>query len=44
MSPNNIEARVARLLARELDIQQLRVDETARKIDIGFYRELTSLP
>ena len=38
-SPNTVEARVARLLARELDIKQLRVDESARKIDIGFYRE-----
>ena len=36
MSSNNIEARIARLLARELDIQQLRMDETARKIGIGF--------
>jgi Zn2+/Cd2+-exporting ATPase len=38
-SPNSIESRVARLLAREPDIKQLRVDEHARKIDIGFYRE-----
>ena len=38
-SPNGIEARVARLLAQELDIKQLRVDETACKIDVGFYRE-----
>lgn len=37
--PHSIDARVARLLARELDIKQLRIDETARKIDIGFYRE-----
>lgn len=38
-TPNSIEARVTRLLAKELDIQQLRVDQTARKIGIGFYRE-----
>ena len=38
-NPNSIEARVTRLLARELDIKQLRVDEAARKIDVGFYRE-----
>jgi Zn2+/Cd2+-exporting ATPase len=38
-SPNSLEARVARVLARELDIKQMRVDETAREIDIGFYRE-----
>jgi hypothetical protein len=37
--PDNIEARVARVLAGELDVKQLRVDATARKIDIGFYRE-----
>jgi Cd2+/Zn2+-exporting ATPase len=38
-SLNSIEARVARLLAQELDIKQLRVDESARKIDLGFYHE-----
>ena len=38
-SPNSIEARVARLLAQELNIKQLRVDESARKIDLGFYHE-----
>ena len=37
--PDSLEDRVARVLARELDIKQLRVDERAREIDIGFYRE-----
>lgn len=38
-SPNSIEERVMRLLAQELDIKQLRIDESARKIDLGFYHE-----
>lgn len=39
-SPNNssVAARVARLLAREPEVKQLRVNEHARKIDIGFYK------
>jgi Cd2+/Zn2+-exporting ATPase len=36
-SPNDIDARVARILARESDIKQIRVDTHARKIDVGFY-------
>ena len=36
---DSIELRVERLLAAELAIQQVRVDETARKIGIGFCRE-----
>ena len=35
----NVDARVTRVLARESDIKKLRVDETERKIDIGFYGE-----
>ncbi len=36
---NNVEARVARVLARERDIKRLRVDELERRVDIGFYGE-----
>ena len=34
---NGVASRVARLLAQEPGVKQLRVDETARKIDVGFY-------
>ena len=40
--PDNLEGRVARVFARELDIKQLRVDASARRIDIGFYGEPSS--
>ncbi len=36
---NDVEARVARVLARERDIKRLRVDELERRVDIGFYGE-----
>jgi Cd2+/Zn2+-exporting ATPase len=36
-STNDIDSRVARILARELDVKQIRVDTHARKIDVGFY-------
>jgi Cd2+/Zn2+-exporting ATPase len=35
---NDIDSRVARILARELDVKQIRVDAHARKIDVGFYK------
>ena len=35
---NSAGSRVARLLARETEVKQLRVDEQTRKIDIGFYK------
>ena len=38
-SVNDVEARVARVLARERDIKRLRVDELERRVDIGFYGE-----
>ena len=38
MSANNdIDSRVERILAKELEVKQLRVDAHARKIDVGFY-------
>ncbi|HEY2124165.1 MAG TPA: cation-translocating P-type ATPase [Chthoniobacterales bacterium] len=38
LNNNSVESIVARLLARETEVKQLRVDEEARKIDIGFYK------
>ena len=35
---NSVGSRVARLLARQTEVKQLRVDEQTRKIDIGFYK------
>jgi Cd2+/Zn2+-exporting ATPase len=37
----DVDARVARLLARESDIKQVRIDDKARTIDVGFYGEPT---
>ena len=34
---NDIDSRVARILAKESEVKQLRVDAHARKIDVGFY-------
>ena len=36
-SKNDIDSRVARILAKESDIKQMRVDSQTRKIDVGFY-------
>ena len=36
-SSNGIDSRVARILAKEPDVQQIRVDSQTRKIDVGFY-------
>jgi Zn2+/Cd2+-exporting ATPase len=38
MTPtDDIDARVARILAEEPDVKQIRVDSHARKLDVGFY-------
>src|SRR5437016_8442583 len=34
---NDLDSRVARILAKESEVKQLRVDAHARKIDVGFY-------
>ena len=34
---NDVDSRVARILANEPDVKQLRVDRQHRKIDVGFY-------
>jgi Zn2+/Cd2+-exporting ATPase len=36
-SRNDIDSRVARILANEPEVKQLRVDRQVRKIDVGFY-------
>jgi Zn2+/Cd2+-exporting ATPase len=37
VSTNDIDEQVARILASEPDVKQVRIDTHARKIDVGFY-------